>query len=185
MQDSITLGFTLNFATAVANYAANDGWALHYRLVPRTAGTAIDLVSSADATDPSLHRTTASAATTAAWTAGTYSWQSWVEKASEKYEVAAGTVTLRANPITATTLDNRSTAQTALDNIRAILAGRANDGVLSYRVGERELRRYTMAELIVLESKFAQDVKRETDAARMAAGLATKRRTFVRFAARA
>lgn len=182
---TFTLGDTLNYTTAVGGYSAADGWVLKTRLVPRSSGTAISLSSTADSVDSSLHRTSVTAATTAGWTAGTYSWFAYVEKGAEQYKVNEGVITLAPNPRTATTLDNRSTAQTALDNIRAILAGRANDGVLSYRVGERELRRYTMAELITLESKFAQDVKREVDAARLAAGLASKRRTFVRFAARA
>lgn len=182
MQDSITLGFTLNYTTAVAEYPASSGWVLHTRLVPRSGSGAVDLVSSADTTDPALHRTSASAATTAGWTAGTYSWQSWVESGGEKYEVSSGQVTLRANPITAGTLDNRSDAQIALDNVRAILQNKAESGTLSYRIGERELRSYSMGELLTLKGQLVTEVKRESRAAALAKGLADPSKFYVRVA---
>lgn len=182
MQDSITLGFTLNYTTAVADYPASSGWVLHTRLVPRSGSGAVDLVSSADATDPTLHRTSASAATTAGWTAGTYSWQSWVESGGEKYEVSSGQVTLRANPITAGTLDNRSDAEIALDYVTTALSGKASSAVMSYRIGERELRSYPMGELIALKDQLQTEVKRERRAAALAKGLADPSKVYVRLA---
>lgn len=182
MQDSITLGFTLNFTTTVAGYPANESWALHYRMVPRTAGAAVELTSSPDSVDPTLHRISQTAATTAGWTAGTYSWQSWVEKAGEKYEVDSGVVTLRANPIVASTLDNRSDAKIALDNVNAKLSGSTNATVLSYRIGERELRNYPMPELLALRSSLITQVKREARAAALAKGMPDPSKVYVRVA---
>lgn len=182
MQDTITLGFTLNFPTAVAGYPANASWVLHYRMVPRSTGAAVELTSSPDSTDPTLHRVTASAATTAGWTAGIYSWQSWVEKAGEKYEIESGVVTLRTNPITASTLDNRSDAQIALDNVNAKLSGSTSATVLSYRIGERELRNYPMPELLSLRSTLITQVKREARAAALAKGLPDPSKVYVRVA---
>jgi hypothetical protein len=179
--ERLTLGGTLSFTTSVADYLPTDGWTLKYRLVPRSAGpTPITLTGTQDTTDSSLHRIQASASTTAAWTAGVYSWASWVEKASEKYDIATGVLTLLADPRTATTLDTRTDARTALDNVRALLAGKASSGVMQYRIGERQLQSYSMPELLALESKLMVDVSREENAEGLAKGLKSRHRIAMR-----
>jgi hypothetical protein len=179
--ESLVLGGTLNFTTLVPDYLPADGWVLKYVLVPRSAGpAAITLTGTQDADDPTLYRIQVAAATTATWTAGNYSWSSWVQKASEKYDLASGVVKFLADPRTATALDTRSDARIALDNVQALLAGRATSGVLSYRIGERQLQNYSMAELLQLESKLKADVRREEDCAAIARGEASSRRMNLR-----
>lgn len=181
MQERLILGDTLNFTTAVAGYPASESWVLKFALVLRSGTGAFTLTSAADSTDPTLHRVQVDATTTAGWTAGVYSWHSWVEKGAEKYSVASGSIKLVANPRTATgSMDLRSDAQIALDNVRAVIQGKASADVLRYRINGREIERYSMADLIALESKLAADVRREEDAARIAAGQASRRRFFVR-----
>lgn len=181
MLERLVLGSTLNFATTVAGYAASDGWTLHYRLIPRTSGSAIDITSAQDEDDPDAHRVEVAAATTADWAAGICNWASWVTKASEVYDIATGVITLVADPRTATApYDLRSDAQVALDNVRAVIRGKASADVLRYQIQGRSLERYPMAELISLESKLAAEVFRETEAANLNAGLASKRRIFLR-----
>ena len=58
-------------------------------------------------------------------------------------------------------IDLRSAAQIGLDNVRAVLRGTASQGVLSYSIAGRSLQRYSITELMALESKLAADVKRE------------------------
>src|SRR5574341_1665495 len=178
----IYVGDTLNFTTYVREYLPSDGWTLKFRLLPRSAGAAIAITTSQDATDTSLHRTQVTAATTAAWTSGEYSWHSYVEKGAESYSVASGQITLRPNPRTASTLDNRSVAKTALDNVRAVLSGKASSGVLSYSINGRALQNYSIEELLKLENKLVADVKREDLAEAMAAGQPSRRRVMVRTA---
>lgn len=181
MLDRLILGDTLNYATTVAGYAASDGWTLSFRLIPRTSGSAISITCTADDDDPDAHRAEVSAATTAAWAAGVYNWASWVSKASEKYSVSTGVITLVADPRTATApYDLRSDAQVALDNVRATIRGKASADVLKYTIAGRSLERYPMAELIQLESKLSAEVAREMDAARIAAGLKSRRRIMLR-----
>jgi hypothetical protein len=55
----------------------------------------------------------------------------------------------------------RSQARIALDNINAMLSGQAKEGVRRYRINNRELERYTVAELLQLKSHFAADVLKE------------------------
>lgn len=180
MQSSIILGDTLNFATSVPDYPPTAGWALKFRLIPRAGGSPIDIATTQDSADSSQHRASVTATTTAAWTAGEYSWASWVEKVAEKYSVSSGSITLKPDPRVATTLDSRSTARTALDNVRLLLAGKASSGTLSYRIGERQLQSYSMPELLQLESKLVADVKREEQADALAAGMPSRRRVFAR-----
>lgn len=179
---TLTLGDTLNYTTSVPDYSAADGWVLKTRLVPRSSGSAISLVSSQDGTDPSLHRTQATAATTAAWTAGAYSWFAYVEKGVEQYKVGEGQITLAPDPRVVATLDNRSTAQIGLDAVRALMQGKATSGQMSYRIGERELRSYGMEELVVLESRLSVQVKAEQRAVALASGMADPRKYAVRVA---
>lgn len=57
--------------------------------------------------------------------------------------------------------DVRSEARIALDNIRAVLAKQASEGVQRYRINNRELWRYSIAELKDLEAFWAQKVRDE------------------------
>ncbi len=57
--------------------------------------------------------------------------------------------------------DVRSQARIALDNINAMLSGQAKEGVRRYRINNRELERFTVAELLQLKSHFAAEVVRE------------------------
>lgn len=180
MLERLILGDTLNYSTTVTGYSAADGWVLKYALVPRAGATAsITLTSAADG---AAHRVQETAVTTAAWTPGVYSWHSSVEKASEKYSVASGSIELVANPRAATTgpLDLRTEAQIALDNVRAVIRGKASADVLRYQVQGRSLERYPMSELVALESKLAAEVEREQEALRLNAGLASKRKIYMR-----
>jgi len=181
MQATITLGDTLNYPTTVLGYAADDGWVLKTRLVPRVAGpAAFTLTAVPDSTDPSTHRTQVTASETAGWTAGTYSWFAYVEKGTEQYKVAHGQVILTPDPRVVATLDSRSAARIALDNVRAVISGNASAGILSYTIAGRSLERYSMADLLKLESSLKAEVQREENCAAMAAGLPSRRKTYVR-----
>jgi len=90
-------------------------------------------------------------------------------------------VELLVNPRTAAgALDLRTDAQIALDNVRATLRGKATADVLSYTINGRSLQRYSVAELIALESKLALYVTRETRQQAQAMGYDTGRQISVR-----
>ena len=57
--------------------------------------------------------------------------------------------------------DMRSAARKALEMIDAMLAGQAKEGVRRYRINNRELERYSVAELLQLRSHFAAEVQKE------------------------
>ena len=73
----LTAGDTLDFPVVVSGYKASDGWALKYRLAPRVSGTVIDLTAVASGDD---YRVQVTAAATAVWAAGFYSWSAFRRK---------------------------------------------------------------------------------------------------------
>lgn len=177
MQDTIRVGDTLDFTTTLADYPASAGWVLTYRLMPRTSGTAITIVGSASGDD---HRTTATATTSATWTAGEYSWAAYVALGDERYTVDTGVVTLTPNLATATAHDNRSAARIALDAVEAVIGNRATLDQEQYSIAGRSLQRTPMADLLRLRSALRIDVAREDAANRRKLGLDDGRRIYLR-----
>jgi len=179
MLPRFTLGDTLAFTTALSSYPA-PAWVLKFRLVPRGAGTAIDVTCTASGTG---HLAAATATATAAWGPGTYSWASWVEQGATSISIDSGVTVLLPNPRTAaSSLDVRTDDEIALDNIRATLRGTANDNTLSYEIAGRKLQHYAIADLLLLEAKFATAVQNALAKANRAAGLADPRKVYVRLA---
>lgn len=178
-------GDSLDFVTAVAAYPASDGWTLSYRLVPRFATpTQAPITLTATTYQVSDYRVQETPATSAAWAAGAYGWASYVSKSGQRITLEqAGELTIAPDPgAIVQGIDTRSDAQIGLDNVRAVLRGRASDGVLSYTINGRSLQRYGVAELLLLESKLAADVSRETRAAALAAGRYDPRKVYARVA---
>jgi len=182
MQNEIVQGATLNWRVEVAEYPASSGWALTLALNPRAGGANYTVASIADG-DAHLLQTAADITTT--WSSGQYAWQLWAIKGAEQYPLDQYRGQLRVVPNLLTApagTDTRSDAETALDAVRQTLRGTVSAGVLSYTINGRELRRYSIPELIQLESKLATDVAREAAAAAMAAGRPNPRRVRVRMA---
>lgn len=180
----LTAGDSLDFVTHVGSYPASDGWTLQYVLVPRFSTPAQAAISITAATfETSAYRVTEAPATTANWAAGVYSWASMVSKSGARVTLEqGGELTVAPNPATlAPGTDLRSTAAKALEAVRALLAGKASTGHMSYTIAGRELRSYSIAELIKLEGKLARDVNFE----RAAAGLEPWRGGINRVAVRA
>lgn len=179
MLSRFTLGDTLTATETLADYPATASWVLYYRLVPRVGGgAAIAFNSAASGSD---HLFSVPAATTAAWAAGVYTWASWVSNGVSSYSVSQGTTELLANPRTASgPFDLRSSAQTALDNVRATIQGKATADVLKYEIAGRSLERYQVSDLIALESHLSAQVQREQRLASLAAGKPDTRRYAVR-----
>lgn len=172
------VGDTWSQTDSLPDYPASAGWVLKTRIVYDGAGTAFTLSSTASGDN---HVTTATAAATAAWTAGTCTWFQYVELGAVKTSIGSGKITLQPDPrVASTALDLRTAAQVGLDAVRAVLRGTATAGVLKYAIAGRTLERYSIAELIQLESKLATDVKSEQRAADLAAGLGDRSKVYVR-----
>lgn len=109
---------------------------------------------------------------TSTWPAGNYVLQVWAEYADETTRIVG---TDRLTLAAALTLgDPRSQARIAFDNIKLMLAGQAKEGVRRYKINNRELERYSVAELLQLKSHFAAEVLREERRARGSNSLGPK-----------
>lgn len=181
MYSSFTAGDTFELTTPLAAYPATAGWVLKFRLLPRdSAGAPIAITCTASGAD---HLASVAATATAAWVPGAYTWSSWVELGAASHSIEQGQITLRPDPRTYSgALDGRSEAEIGLANVQAMLRGKASTGVQAYTINGRELRRYSVDDLLKLEAKLSADVKREQAAAAMASGLPSRRRIMVRLA---
>jgi len=110
------------------------------------------------------------------------SWQSVATLGATSYTIASGSFTVLPSLSAAGAVDSRSPARRALDDcqaaIRAVLAG---GGVQEYRIGTRNVKRYTLAELTALESQLKSDVAKEEEAENIAAGRGSGRALYARF----
>ena len=183
MQQSLAAGDTLSFSVTLADYPASAGWVLHYRLVPRAGGSAISITGTASGDD---HAVSVAAGTTATWAAGAYACGAWViNGAGERHSVASesGQITIAPDPATlAAGTDTRSSAQLALAAVQASLTGKATTATQRYKINNREVYSYTLAELIQLEKHLQLQVANEQKAAGLMNARGTARRIFVRAA---
>lgn len=176
---SFTAGDTLSWTRTLADYPASAGWVLAYRFINATSK--FDITSTASGAN---HLVSVPAATSAAYAAGTYSWQAFVTKAAERYTVGSGVCVVDPNlaAVSAAGYDDRSAARKALDALNAGLQQfGSNAHVHGYSIEGREMRYRTFADFMAARDRLVQEVAREEAAQRAAAGLAGKNRLRVRF----
>ena len=170
---SVTAGDTIKWTKALPDYPASAGWVLSYAF---NGPGQISITSAASNDD---HAVTVPSATSAAWSAGSYIGQAYITKAGERTTIASGLLlTVAENAAAASGL---SWARRCLSAIKATMEGKAGSDALSTKINDKELRKYTPEELIPLYRFFEQEVTREDQAARLAAGLGSGNRVLVRF----
>lgn len=180
MQDKILLGDSLRFETAVTDYPASDGWTLVYQITPRTVGVAPIKLTAITATDGEKYLIEVAAGVTALWTAGEYSWTSWVELTGQRFSLTTGTCTFKPDPATALGgVDFRSDARIALDD--ALIAQRTwTPSTKRYRIGDREMEFNTPGDIERHISVLRSQVMREERLEEIAKGYPDRRKVYVR-----
>lgn len=135
-----------------------------------TGTTEIEITATADGTDFVIE---VDAATTGAYTAGTYQWQAYItrDSDSERVSVDNGTMEVVPNRDAATT-DPRTHAKIVLDAIEAVIQGRASSDQMSYTIEGRSLTRMSVDELMLLRDKYRAEVAAEN---RKANGIKSKK----------
>ena len=158
--------------------AIADGWVLSYAIV--AAGKNIDLqcTDNGDKT----HLATITVATSKDLPSGTYNWQSYVTKATERYFVDSGVIKILVNFADVDGgFDGRSYWRITLENIEAVLQKRASRDQSSYTVNGRQLSRTPVADLILLYDKAKSNVVAEQRAEDQKNGIGGSNNIFVRF----
>lgn len=179
----IVIGDTLDFETSVPDYPNTDDWTLNYRLLLlESAGTAISFTAGGTPVDDPLgYRVQLAPATTAAWTAGTYAWNSYLTKTGARYTVESGQVVLLPDPaVTTAPRDNRSMAAQTLAAIETVLLRRAGKDASEYTVKDRQWKYTPIPDLIKLRDYYAGLVRAEQNALLIANGQAPKSKVVVR-----
>lgn len=161
-------GDTWTWTWSHAEYPASAGWVVAWRVVG--TGIALDITTAADG---DAHVATASATATAALTVAAAgvacTLVGWATKAGERFEVYRAAIAVLPNPATITG-DIRGQAARLLAAVDAMLAGRATKDQQSYKIGERELTRIPVDELLALRDKVAGWAKIEAKAEAAAQG---------------
>lgn len=175
---SVVAGDTIAWTKTHADYSAADGWVLKYRLI--NAAGKIDITATAAGSD---HAISVPAATTAAWPNGAYTWQATVEKAADRYTVGAGSLTIKPNlAAQAGGFDTRSAARKALELIDAAMVTHgASAWTQEYEIAGRRMKYKNVSDFMAWRDRLKAEVAREDAADRMAAGLASGRKIYVRF----
>lgn len=172
---SFTAGDTVKWKRSLDHYSAADGWVLTYAL--RGAGK-IDLVATASGAE---HLITITAAVSAAYTAGFYTWQAYATKAAERFPIETGSLEIKPNlaGITASTYEWRTEAKIIYDQLVAAFKSysASRGGVQQYTIGNRSMTFSSSADFIKEIEYWRAQVKSEE----AAAGLGQGRSVFVRF----
>ena len=149
------VGDTWQWTKVYADYPTSESWALSYALTGPATVAAISASISGDHYAVSL-----AAATTAAYTPGTYQWRAFLTKASERHQVGAGVFVLQPD-LAVKTGDQRSHAVKMLTLIESALEGRILTQEEEYSLSGRSMKKLTIPELQKLRGRYLLEVRRE------------------------
>jgi hypothetical protein len=173
-----------------AQLIAGDTWAWTRDLSDYPAGTWTvvyyfenkDGTFSANASaSGTTHSVSISATTTAGYTSGRYRWRARASSGGNSYVVESGFVDVLFDPAASGKRDVRTHARRVLEAIEATIEGRASNDQLAMTINGRSISRTPIAELLVARDKYKGEVASQDSAERVASGLGSKRRTYVRF----
>lgn len=163
---SLRCGDTWQWTRSISDYPAGT-WTLKYRFKSSAGG--FEVVASQSGADYAI---TVTAATSAGYTAGRYTWMAWVESGTDKHTVDSGTVELLVDyraASAATALDDRSHARKTLDAIEAWIEGR-DPAVAEYEIAGRRMKFIPIPDLLMWRSRYKNEVASEENAAAIARG---------------
>ena len=175
---SVVAGDTLAWRKTLSDYPAGDGWVLSYRLI--NAAGKIDITAAADGDD---HLVGVTAAASAAYVAGDYTWTSQATLGAERHTVEQGRITIKPDLADeAAGFDTRSTAKKTLDLLDAALEAHGSRAWTSeYEIAGRRMKFRSPGDFLALRDKLKAEVAREVAAERLAAGLGSQSKVYVRF----
>lgn len=145
---SFTAGDTVKYTRSLSDYPASAGWVMKLHLLGKVS-TSVTAVADGDA-----HSVTLPAATTDPLPAGTYRWVETVEKASERYTVNAGHLSVAQNPVGVTGTAGQSWEEKTLQAIEAVLSNRVTDDVAAYQIAGRAVTKIPLPELLKLKAEL-------------------------------
>lgn len=123
------------------------------------------------------------AAQTAALGPGAFFWQAYATKGSERVTLDQGRLDIDPNLAGAGVgFDGRSQAQKDLDAVQVAMRSLIEGGAVQrYSIGNRQIDKMPLADLIVLESRLKAQVARERKSSLMKNGQGNPDNLFIRF----
>lgn len=152
-------GTTFRVVLTLTAYPAPD-WAA--TLIMR-GPLSIDLIGTSDGAEQ--HTVEASAVVTADWPAGVYWWALRATDGGDIVQVDEGQITIAGDIAAAEVgFDARTHAERTLAAIEAVIENRATTDQQKYTINNRELWRTPIAELLLLRSRYRDEVRRQKQA---------------------
>lgn len=155
----IRAGDTLQWNRSSEDYAPADGYSLSYAFVSRTNLYTVGggMVTGAG----NDYAITVPAATTAAWEPDRYRWQAYASDTNgNRWTIAEGVARVLPNlQVQTGGFDDREDDEIMLDCVVALLRNKVLTDAQEYRIQERELRKYTFAELLDLRKQLESRVR--------------------------
>lgn len=183
MISELIAGDTLDFLDSVPEYPPADGWTLKYQLIPRFTTPVQSPITLTASTSGADYRVQAAAGVTATWKAGFYTWARWVEKAGPiRQSLGEGQLEVKTDPAQAVQgYDGRSDARRRLDEVEAAIDALSSAGIKSYTIGNRQMTKQDLPDLITWRDRLKAEVANEDAAAKIASGLPNPRNVGIRF----
>lgn len=174
----IRAGDTIAWTKSLPDYLASE-YVLHYRLI--NASARFDITCTASGDD---HLANIPAATSASYTAGDYTFQSWVTKAVERYTTGSGRIKVLPDlaAVTASGYDSRSTAKKTLELVdAAMLAHGASAWTQEYEIAGRRMKFTSVGDFMAFRSRLQFEVFKEENTEIIKNGGRPRNRLNVRF----
>ncbi len=165
----VTAGLSWAWSATFPGYSGADGWSIKYHFWPADGtGDAIEIDAVAGAGNAwSVSRT---AAQTANYAPGRYSWRAIASNGAEtKDQAATGSMQILPDP-TGTPVDGRSHAEIVLEAIEAVIERRASSSQKKLDIEGQSLEHMTHAELVKLRQQYSLEVDRIRQAKQLAKG---------------
>ena len=174
---SVRSGDTWAWTKTLDDYPAPT-WTLTYTLV--NLSSKITLTSTASGTD---HAISVDKATTAAYSAGRYTWISHVDDGTSRYTVETGVIEVEPDLAVAgvTAYDARSNWVKLFDAMESALATFGSKAwTMGYALGDRNVTFRSHAEFLQLYDRARMEKQREEQADKLARGLGVGPKVMVR-----
>lgn len=154
LPSKIAAGLTFDRLVILTDYQPPD-WTLTAHLRGQTV---IDMSAVADGTGHRFHVT---AATTAAWTPGDYTYSVRATNGDDVAQVEAGRITIKPDIASLTAgHDPRDHVRRVLDAIEAVIEKRATIDQERYTINNRELWRTPIGDLLKLRDTYRSELRR-------------------------
>jgi hypothetical protein len=150
-----TSGDTLSFERNLPDYPASDGWSLLYEL--RGGAQPIEFSSVADGGN---HSVTVAASDTALWLPADYVLVGFAVKGAERQQIYYGQLQVLENfPATPGDAPQKTFAQQMVENLEAVMLGKAGNDLLESNIGETRFK-YLSPEQLRMEHGYWVSVRK-------------------------